>query len=203
MILYGTAQVLFGTYMRLALGFTASGRALVPTSGPLIVCANHTHWLDPLVIAHASPRRIYFMAKQELFANPVMAAALRGVGAFPVRRGEIDRAALRRTLDLLRDAQAVGIFPEGTRSRDGKLSPGEPGAAAMSMMTGATVIPAGIDGFRPGARLRITWGEPISPAKYGGATARRDRAAVQAFTDDIMDSIARLSGRQRAGGGER
>lgn len=202
MILYGFARCLTGAYLRLALGYSESGRGLVPVDEPLIVCANHSHWLDPFVVVNASPRPIHFMAKQELFANPVMASVYSSLGAFPVRRGEVDRAALRKCLDLLKDGRAVGIFPEGTRSRSGNLRPGEPGAAVISLMTGARVIAAGITGFLPGERLRIAWGAPIDPRQYGGTASRRDRAVVAAFTRDIMNSIAGLSGRPMADGGE-
>jgi len=197
--LYPVVTSLLGAYIQLALGYQESGRELVPAEGPLIVCANHTKWIDPFIVAKACPRQIYFMGKQELFVNPLGRLFFTSVGAFPVRRGEVDRAALRRSLEILKNGQVLGIFPEGTRSRTGRLGPGEPGAAVISLLTGTRIIPAGIKGLRPLTRVSITWGQPIDPAQFGGPEARRDRQAVRAYTEHIMDEIARLSGQVRGG----
>lgn len=190
---YRPAKALGGLYMRSALGLRVLQAELVPTAGPLIVCSNHIHWMDPLLLACASPRPIFFMAKQELFANRLFATVFDGLGAFPVRRGTIDRAAVRRCLDLLRDGQAVGIFPEGTRSRTGRLGPGEPGASVIGLTTGALIVPAGVAGYRGRRELRVVWGQPFDPRDFGPPEARRDRQVVAALTGAIMTRIAELS----------
>lgn len=183
-------------YMRSVLGLRVLQPELVPAAGPLIVCSNHIHWMDPLLLACASHRPIFFMAKQELFANRLFATVFDGLGAFPVKRGAIDRAAVRRCMDLLRGGQAVGIFPEGTRSRTGHLGPGEPGASVIGLTTGALIVPAGVSGYRGRRALRVVWGEPLNPRDFGPPEARRDRQVVASLTGAIMARIAELSGQE-------
>jgi 1-acyl-sn-glycerol-3-phosphate acyltransferase len=194
MIFYHLVRSSLGLYLRAVKNFTVEGRDKVP-DGPLIVCPNHVNWIDPVVIADSTHRLVYFMAKQELFNNSLSARAYRALGAFPVRRGEVDRQALRRCLDLIRSGNAVGIFPEGTRSRSGLLGRGEPGAAVISLLTGAPIAPVGIAGYNSG-RLRVRWGDPIDPRDYGSADARRDRQIVATLTQDVMSRIAALSGQE-------
>lgn len=193
MIAYQFARNTVGLYLRVAKGLRIEGSERVPERGPIIVCPNHVKWLDPFVVALGTSRPIYFMAKQELFRTRLQQAVFESLGAFSVRRGEVDRAAMRRCIELLKDGQAVGIFPEGTRSATGLLGPGEPGAAVMALLTGAPAVPAGISGYR-GGRLVLRWGEPIDPAAFGGSAARRDKHAVKDLTDAIMGAIAGLTG---------
>ncbi len=192
MIAYKFARNTVGLYVRLRYGLSIEGQEMIPERGPVIVCPNHFKWLDPFVVANGSPRSIYFMAKQELFRTPLLKLVFDSLGAFSVRRGEVDRGAMRRCLTLLKQGEAVGIFPEGTRSRTGKLGPGEPGAAVIALLTGALILPAGITGYTPGQKVVLKWGKPIDPAAFGGS--RRDRQAVRALTDEIMAAIASLSG---------
>lgn len=205
MIGYRVVRCLGGLYLRLAKRFSMAGAGKAPDRGPLIVCGNHVNWVDPVVLACATPRVIYFMAKQELFEQSWTARAYLALGAFPVRRGAADRSALRRCIDLLERGQVVGIFPEGTRSRTGRLGPGEPGAAVISLMTGAPICPVGITGYRTG-QLRVKWAQPIDPREFGGPEARRNRQAVAMLTHEIMKRIAEASGQEpppapAAGGG--
>ena len=193
LIVYDVVRVTANVYLRLFSGFRVVGAEHFPASGPLIVCSNHLRWGDPVVLACASRRYIYFMAKQELFESKLLGAVYGSLGAFPVRRGEVDRAAMRYSLGLLRGGKVLGMFPEGTRSRDGKLGPGEPGAAVLSLFTRAPVIPAGIRGYGPGRRLSVAWGRPIDPDDYGAAGAPRDKGAISAMTTEIMANIARLT----------
>lgn len=194
MIFYHLVRNLGLDYLRLFRSFRVENAGLIPETGPLIVCPNHTHWFDPVIIAAACPRRpISFMAKSELFRNPVMSAAYRGVWAFPVRRGQVDRTALRTCYDRLGDGHAVGLFPEGTRSRTGQLLRPEPGAAAIALRTGTTVIPVGIVGSLRGP-VKVVWGRPLRPADYGGDSRGRGRHGVQSLSNAIMLSIAELSG---------
>jgi len=195
MIFYHAVRGSFGLFLKLFKGFTVEGRDKVPVTGPLLVCGNHVNWVDPVVLAYSTNRVVYFMAKQELFRGGFYARAYRALGAFPVKRGAVDRQALRRCLDLLREGHPVGIFPEGTRSRTGKLGQGEPGAAVIGLLTGALIAPVGISGYKQG-RLVVRWGDPIDPRDYGDTDARRDKRAVAALTHDLMVRIAELSGQE-------
>lgn len=115
-----------------------------PTTGPVIVVANHISYWDPVVIAAALPRQVYFMGKKELFSIPVLGFLLKCWGVFPVDRNHPDRGAIKKALDLLKLEQVVGIFPEGTRSKSGSLLPPSTGAAFFATRTGAPVCPAAV-----------------------------------------------------------
>jgi 1-acyl-sn-glycerol-3-phosphate acyltransferase len=181
-------------YLRLFRGFRVENADLIPENGPLIVCPNHAHWFDPVIVAAASPKRpISFMAKSELFKHPVMRVFYLWLWAFPVRRGQIDRVALRTCYQRLGEGHAVGLFPEGTRSRTGELLRPEPGAATIALRTGTPVIPVGIAGSL-GGRVKVAWGHPLMPADFASDTHGRGKQSVQTLSNVIMRAIAQLSG---------
>jgi len=177
--------------------FQVEGTENVPKAGPLIVVSNHLSRTDPPIIGSAIPRRIAFMAKEELFRSPFMAAMLKGFGAFPVRKQEADRTALRRAYSVLENGLALGVFPEGTRSKDAVLQPGMLGAALIAMRTGAPVLPVAIYGterlrgtgflWRPAITLHI--GQPFPVTRVEG---RIPRQQLQDLTNFMMDRIAQL-----------
>lgn len=115
-----------------------------PRKGPVIVVANHMSYWDPVLIGCALPRRIYFMAKKELFAYPVFGRALRMLGAFPVDRGQPDRFAIKRAFTILKNGDVLGIFPEGRRNKTGKLLAPSMGAAYIAVRTSAQVCPVAL-----------------------------------------------------------
>jgi 1-acyl-sn-glycerol-3-phosphate acyltransferase len=127
-------------------GLAVAGDHRVPKTGAVLYVSNHASYLDPVAIGVASPRRVVFMAKAELFKNRLLGWLLDGVDTFPVRRGEADRAAFKNTLDMLADNRAVCIFPEGTRSPDGTLQHPEAGAAVFALKTGCPVVPVYVEG---------------------------------------------------------
>jgi 1-acyl-sn-glycerol-3-phosphate acyltransferase len=123
-----------------------TGRENVPASGSLMVAMNHVSFLDPLLLGVGIPRRIRWMSKIENWNNPIMGTVLTLYGAFPVQRGEVDRKSLVQAMDILRSGGALGIAPEGTRSRSGILARAKPGAARLALQTDATILPVGIVG---------------------------------------------------------
>jgi 1-acyl-sn-glycerol-3-phosphate acyltransferase len=152
-------------------GLFVQGEANVPTTGPVLMVSNHSSYLDPVAIGVASPRRVVFMAKAELFDNAVVGYFLRGVDSFPVRRGAADRAAFKTTMAMLQDGRVVCIFPEGTRSSDGNLMEAEPGAALFATRTGCPVVPVYVSGSNKmltlGGKIKtgkilVTFGEPFT-----------------------------------------
>ncbi|MEW6047981.1 MAG: lysophospholipid acyltransferase family protein [Bacillota bacterium] len=123
-----------------------TGLERVPRNGPVILAINHLSMLDPLLIGVVMPRPVCFMAKDELFRYPLLGQVLRWVYAFPVRRGEADREAIHHALKLLREERVVGVFPEGTRSRDGQLLELQGGTALLALKSGAPILPVAIAG---------------------------------------------------------
>lgn len=190
---------LFQLGFRLATGCRLYGQELVPMDGPILVVVNHLHNVDPVLAAISCPRPIHFMAKKELFSIPVIGPAIRLVGAFPVVRGRADRSAIRRARATLDQGIALGMFPEGTRSKSGGLKEGLPGAGLIAAQSGVPIVPMAITGsdrlpgngsgntrgrFRRGIEIRI--GAPFQ-LQLPGDGARLTAAAA---TDQIMRALA-------------
>jgi len=143
------------------------GAERVPLTGGLVVAANHFSWIDPPALGAACPRTLYFMAKVEAHRVPGLGQLLRSFGAFPVRRGESDRDAVRTMREIVRDGNALGMFPEGTRQLEGVPGSAQPGAAMVAITEGVPLIPAAIHGsqvWKPGnfAPVSLAWGEPLT-----------------------------------------
>jgi 1-acyl-sn-glycerol-3-phosphate acyltransferase len=165
----------------------------VPSRGPFILAPNHLAWVDiPLVALHIH-RKVVYMAKEEWFRGKI-AWLIRFLGAFPVRRGEADRQALRTAEEQLKQGHILGIFPEGTRSRSGTLAKGHAGMAMIALRTGVPVMPVAIWGsekalkkFRP--RVTIRYGEPVILKPKGIKITRQD---IDEATDQVMCRIASM-----------
>ena len=155
-----------GTLVRLVAPLRVYGAERVPGDGGLVVAANHFSWIDPPALGAASPRTLYYMAKIEAHRVPGLGQLMRTFGAFPVRRGESDRDAVRIMREIVRGGNALGMFAEGTRQRAGVPGPVQPGAAMVAINEGVPVIPAAINGshewslgnFKP---VSVAWGEPL------------------------------------------
>ncbi|OIQ60702.1 1-acyl-sn-glycerol-3-phosphate acyltransferase [Moorella thermoacetica] len=169
-VFYQFAKFVCYLFLRFICRWEVRGRENIPAGGPVVIVANHISYLDPVVVGVAFPRMVRFMAKEELFHIPLFKYIIRGLQAFPVRRGESDRAALKTALQILRQGQVLGIFPEGTRSPDGRLLPFQAGAAVLALKTGATLLPVAIKDtnrvFR-GGHIRITFGRPLKITTSG------------------------------------
>jgi 1-acyl-sn-glycerol-3-phosphate acyltransferase len=147
------------------------GREHLP-SGPFLLCATHRSWFDPPLAAILQWGPIGFFAKAELFANPVLGWFLRSLNAYPVKRGGVDRKALGTVIGSLQRGIQVIVFPEGTRSRTGKMLPPRPGIGLLARQAGVPVVPAVISGtrgiwgntFRWG-RVTMTLGQAITPGE--------------------------------------
>jgi 1-acyl-sn-glycerol-3-phosphate acyltransferase len=183
---------------RIFFAFSVEGQEHVPGSGPVILAPNHVSYLDPVVVGIAVTRRVHFMAKKELFRNPLIGWFLRGLQAYPVTRERVDPSTLKRTLSLLAAGQAVLMFPEGTRGDGRALRPAKPGIAVVAARSGAVVVPVfhwGTERVMPrGCRrvrrapLRVRFGPPLLfPAR-----GRPEREAVDTFRRELMEAIAAL-----------
>ena len=188
MNLYSFAKTVVYTALKPIYRFEVIGAENFPKEGGILLCANHIDALDPPVVGINSPRPVNFMAKEELFNLPILKSILPGVRAFPVKRGMSDRDALRRAIKLLKEGEVVGLFPEGTRSKDGTLGKGFSGAGFFALRGEANVVPCAIIGpYKPFRRLKIVFGEAIDIGPY------RDRkASADEVTEVIMEHIAKL-----------
>jgi 1-acyl-sn-glycerol-3-phosphate acyltransferase len=180
--------------------FKVVGVENIPRTGPLIICPNHSATLDPPMVPAFVPRGdTWSMAKSEYFSRPLSNFIFRAYHAFPVVRHTADRAALKRSFDLLKAGQVLVIYPEGTRIESGVLAKPEPGAGFLAQKAGCPVLPVGLTGTREclpkGARwprrtrVTITFGKPfLVPQKRSDGT----RVSHEDASDAIMLAIAEL-----------
>ncbi|MBX6351233.1 MAG: 1-acyl-sn-glycerol-3-phosphate acyltransferase [Clostridia bacterium] len=165
--------------------------------GPSLVVANHTSAWDPPLVGVLFPRQLRYMAKVELFRVPLFGGLLRMFGAFPVTRGQPDRAAIRTALELLRSGWPVVVFPEGTRASrapDGRPGPARRGVAYLALLSGAPVVPVAIRGeYRFRGRVVVSVGEPFHVAAAEAAAPDRIRERTAELADgEIMARVRAL-----------
>jgi len=190
------------------------GRKNVPRTGPVILASNHLSFIDSVIITLFAPRPVSFLAKDSYFTGKGVKGFLsktffRSIGAIPVTRGvgQAAQQALDAGLGLLHEGEAFAIYPEGTRSRDGRLYRGKTGVAWLALNAGVPVVPValsgtdkvqpiGTKGIRP-AKVTIQFGEPLDLSRHGKADSGRARRHA---TDEVMDAIAAMSGQERADG---
>jgi len=159
-----------------------------PKDGGVLLCSNHISNLDPPVVGITAPRPVNFMAKEELFRVPILGKIVMNLNAFPVKRGMSDRQALRTGLEILKEGKVFGIFPEGTRSKDGKLGKGFSGVGFFALRTDAAVVPCAIIGpYKPFRKLKVVYGAPINLTDF-----RERKAKPEEVTDFIMSHIQKL-----------
>ena len=188
MNLYSFAKSTVYSILKPIYRFEVIGAEKFPKEGGILLCSNHIDALDPPVVGINTPRPVNFMAKEELFKIPILKSLLPGVNAFPVKRGLSDRDALRKALKLLKDGEVVGLFPEGTRSKDGTLGKGFSGAGFFALRGEANVVPCAIIGpYKPFRKLQIVFGEMIDIAPY-----RERKASADEVTEVIMEHIGQL-----------
>ena len=132
--------------LRLLTRWQVRGRENIPAQGPLLVITNHLSLIDPPLLNIALDRPVRYMAKKQLFRFSVTGNFFRGLGAFPVHRGQPDRKAFRQAEQILAQGLTLVVFPEGTRSRSGQLQQAFPGPALIASRSGAPILPVGITG---------------------------------------------------------
>ena len=144
------------------------GRENIP-KGAVIYASNHRTNADPPLVSIGSKGMLTFMAKEELFKNKFFGALIRSLGAFPVSRGSGDMEVIDTAVENLKNGKSLAIFPEGTRSKDGKVGKGHSGAAVIAARTGCPVVPVGIcfgEELKFGTKITVKYGKPIDPAEY-------------------------------------
>jgi 1-acyl-sn-glycerol-3-phosphate acyltransferase len=199
-------------FLRMLYRPVVSGLENMPADEPVIVASNHLSFVDSVLIPLVVPRRVTFLAKAEYFEGKgparLLGSFLSAMGHIPVPRSEQRAAvaALNVGLDILRDGGAFAIYPEGTRSEDGRLYRGHTGVAFLALSSGAPIIPIavrGTDRIMPvGAKLPrlryagIRVGKPVDPGRFADMPSARARRML---TDDVMHEIQALSGQEYTG----
>jgi 1-acyl-sn-glycerol-3-phosphate acyltransferase len=188
-----------GTLARVLTRLRVYGADRVPPTGGLVVAANHFSWVDPPALGAASPRTLYFMAKVEAHRVPGLGQLMRTFGAFPVRRGESDRDAVRTMREIVRDGGALGMFAEGTRQRSGVPGRVQPGAAMVAITEGVPVVPVAIHGsqvWRLGnfAPVSLAWGEPMAfeGLPRGGRGYKEASLAIERAIRELWEWLVEL-----------
>ena len=225
---YGLLKsTLLGPALRLTFRPVAEGVEDFPAEGPALLVANHQSFSDSLFMPLATPRPVKFLAKAEYFTGRgfrgrLSAGFFRGVGSIPIDRTNATAAdpALLTALRLLAGGQVVGMYPEGTRSPDGRLYKGRTGVARIALSARCPVVPCAIFGTRhvqptgrrvpvptlhPSGRVRVVFGKPLDFSRYTGdggsawnelAGSEAERAVLRAVTDEIMLTLARMTGNE-------
>jgi 1-acyl-sn-glycerol-3-phosphate acyltransferase len=188
---------------KLLFGFRIYGDDRVPRTGGVIIASNHISYNDPPVVGSAVPRELNFLAKEELFRNPVFGALIRSYNAMPVKRATGDLGAVKKAVELLRGGRAMIMFPEGTRSLSGKFLNAKPGVGMIALMAGATVVPTYVagtnrlgDAFLRKRPLVVRFGEPFDPAEIRKRCGS-DREAYMAVSAEAMERIKKLAEEDR------
>jgi 1-acyl-sn-glycerol-3-phosphate acyltransferase len=203
-VLYRALKPIAVALMRVGFRLEVRGREHVPASGPVLLVANHVSVLDPPFVGGAAPRELYFLAKEELFAIPLLGRLIRAVNARPVKRDGSDSRALKMALRLLGEGRALLVFPEGTRGVEGRLRAGKPGAGMLAVMSGAPVVPVYVSGtgraLPPGraiprpTKVLVSFGPPLH-FKARDDEGRKER--YREATQEMMRAIAQIMDQQR------
>ncbi len=210
-MLYRTLELTLSPMLRAVYRPAVSGLAGVPHTGPVILAANHISFADQFFTPLAARRQVFYFAKAEYFTSPglkgtAMAAFFTGMGQLPVERTDTRAAAsvIDIGVDVLNQGRALGIFPEGTRSPDGRLFKFRTGVARLALRSGAPVVPVGLVGTRdvqpPGgrrwhyAKVAVHFGEPL----LFGHRAAEERSArvLREVTDIVRAAVQELSGQR-------
>ena len=203
--------IALGPFLRVIFRPHSQGVEHVPVEGPAILACNHLSYADWLFMPLTLPRRVTFVAKAEYFTTPGIKGFFQkmffsGVGQVPIDRasGSAAAGAMSSAARILGEGDLFGIFPEGTRSHDGKLYRGKTGVARLALATGVPVIPVAVVGtdvvappgktFGSFTRPHVRYGEPLDFSRYAGM--ENDRYVLRSVTDEIMYEIMRLSGQE-------
>jgi 1-acyl-sn-glycerol-3-phosphate acyltransferase len=201
--------VLLGPLLRLIYRPKARGLENVPAHGPVILAANHVSFVDSLFLPLVVKRRVVFLGKADYFASAKTRWFFKLANVIPVKRdgGTAGESAIQAGVRELRNGRVVGIYPEGTRSPDGRLYRGKTGVARMALLAGCPVVPVGILGTRDiqppekrvprtRGRVEVVFGKPLRFDRFRGKD--RDRFVLRSVTDEILYEIMMLTGQEYA-----
>ena len=195
-VYYFLAPWVIGPFLRLFNRLSLIGFDRIPEKGPAVIIANHLSLWDAIYVYWFVRRPMYFMAKAELFSIPVLGYLLRRIRVFPVKRDAVDRAALRMAAKVLEEGNMLVIFPEGTRSKDGELSPFKDGAALFAYRAHAPIVPLVMHNTMNtfphtlGSKIKIMCGQPFRLESE--STGESSSAMIKGMTSVLQNEIYRL-----------
>lgn len=188
---YRRIWAIISVLRRLAIRIKYVHRERLQLEGAYILCANHTHALDPFLIALGGRRQVHFMAKAELFKNWFLRKIILALGSFKVDRDVGDVSAIKQSLKLLKQGELLCIFPEGTREREAEMLPFHNGMAMIAMRAGVKVVPIGIAGkYRLWGKVAMAVGQPIDLSAFGSSKPSPEELAQA--TTAIQNAVGAL-----------
>ena len=190
---YKVIRFMINLYISIIYRFEIYNAERIPNSGPVIICSNHIHWGDPVILACKSTKRtVHFLGKAELFKNRIFTWVLNHLNVIPVKRGKSDIGAIKRSLKILQDRHTLGIFPEGTRVKEGEKKDAEAGLALLAIKSKALIVPIGImSSYKLGSKIMMNVGNPISLDKYYGKKVHKEE--MEKISYDILVEIRKLA----------
>ena len=203
---YSFVCFLIGIFARTVFRFRIIGHENIPKAGGIIIASNHLSYLDIPLLGYSIGRDADYMAKKELFSIPVLGLLIRILGGFPVDRERLDRSTIREAIKRLKSGRVLVIYPEGTRSPNGRLQPAKPGVGMIVRMSRAKVIPVAVTGTDKAlprgswmvrrAHITIEFGKPIDFSSVIENTG--EKGDIEKITKIIMDNISTLINSQRS-----
>ena len=200
-------NVLLGPLLRLLYRPKAKGLENIPADGPVILACNHQSFIDSFFVPLVVKRQVVFLGKADYFSTRRTAWFFKAAGVIPVRRegGSASEAAIQAGVRELRNGHLVGIYPEGTRSPDGRLYRGKTGVARMALLAKCPIVPIAVFGTRElqpigkrfpklSGRIEVRFGRPLSFERFSGQ--EKDRFVLRSITDEVMYEIMMLSGQE-------
>lgn len=190
-IIYQVIRVILLAVFKLFLGIEVKGKENIPAQKGAIIMSNHISALDPPLLAAIFPRPVRFMAKKELFDNILLRFVLFLAGSFPVDRGKVDISAVKNALQVIKDDQILGIFPEGTRRPEGKPGLPKAGSVMLAIKSKSPILPVGIKNINRAGRVTVSIGQPFTMEEFTDhkLTSAEKKAAAKYIKDKIVAQI--------------
>lgn len=199
LMIFRVAKFFVWLYLHAIFRFQVSGRHHVPRRGGVLLAANHVSAYDPPAVGCVIPRPAYFMAKKELFGNPLMNLIMTIARCIPINRADIGHATLKRIGELLKQGQAILLFPEGTRSHSGAIGAGKEGVGMIAAHNKVDVVPVHVAGLykvrgsvfrRP--KISISFGEPVRVSAIVAEPGQQRRELYRTITAAVFERIREL-----------
>lgn len=190
-IIYQSIRLLLLAIFKIFYRIKINGKENLPAEGKVIIMSNHISAYDPPLLAAIFSRPVRFMAKKELFENPVLKIVLFLADAFPVDRSTNDITAVKKALSVLKNEEVLGLFPEGTRHPEGKLGNLKAGSIMLAIKSGAPVLPVGIKNVKKGGRITVNIGKPFELDQFSGKrlTKEERKEAAQFIKAKIQNQL--------------